>query len=176
MNEALRINPVMARHENRPGLRSSFSKSPSLLAQGTAQAGAFALAHLPLMAMRFTRSLAVGVLGSVTVRTPFLKEAVTFPSSISSTGNPALELPIKAFAEAPVLILGLTLLLARDGEDTVGKLNIKILVLETGQFGRDLDVFIRFTHLDVRPPGRTIQEAISCPEGREIEAAEDVIK
>src|SRR5438105_3393226 len=79
------------------------------------------------------------------------------------------------FAEQAVLVLGLALFLAPDGEHAVSQLNGEIFLVETGYFGRNPHFLIGFADLEVRPSCRAIEEAVGAERGN-IETAKEVIE
>jgi hypothetical protein len=109
-------------------------------------------AYLPLIAMRLTFCCAAGDFGRVTVRTPLLKEAATF-------------------AEETLLVFRFALLLAADRQHAVCKLDVDVLLFETGKLGDDLDFLVALVEFDVRPAhcGRGAERT-------EIKAAEGVVE
>src|ERR1043166_5964683 len=89
--------------------------------------------------------------------------------------NAPFKMPVIPLAEAPLLVLGLGLLLALDREHAVCKFDLHVFFVKTGQFGRHLHVLVAFADLDVWPARCPVEHA-AATEGSELEAPEDVVE
>ena len=106
--------------------------------------------------MRLTFCCAFAVFGRVTVRDLVRLDVVD--------RDPSLEPAIIPLAEQAILVLGLALFLAADGEHAVSQLDGKIFLVEAGDLGRNLHFFVGLAHLDVGPSG-TRSKKRSEPKG-----------
>src|SRR3954464_8088840 len=81
-----------------------------------------------------------------------------------------LEATVIALCEPTLFVLGLSPLLAPDGQNVVVHEHLDILLVQAGQFGRDAHVLFGLDHLDARPSRHTPEQ------GRRADVVEHVIE